>query len=123
MNRLLMAAAASWLACASFAGARQAPSPSAMRADPRINYLAGTISDPVARLNEKLKSGALVLGDEPTRGYLRAVLDALDVPVESQVLVFSKTSFQGARIGPNNPRAIYFNDQVAVGWVRGGDVL
>jgi hypothetical protein len=51
------------------------------------------------------------------------VLDALNVPVESQVLVFSKTSFQASRIGPKNPRAIYFDDTVSVGWVRGGEVL
>jgi hypothetical protein len=56
-------------------------------------------------------------------GYLQAVLDALHVPVESQVLVFSKTSFQAARIGPKNPRAIYFGDTLSVGWVRGGEVL
>ena len=51
------------------------------------------------------------------------MLAALDVPVESQVLVFSKTSFQASRISPQNPRAIYFNDQVSVGWVRGGDFI
>ena len=39
------------------------------------------------------------------------------------MLVFSKTSFQAARIGPKNPRAIFFNDTVSVGWVRGGEVL
>src|SRR4029079_7773660 len=50
-------------------------------------------------------------------------LDVLDVPVESQVLVFSKTSFQARKISPQNPRAIYFGDDVAVGYVRGGDVL
>jgi hypothetical protein len=27
------------------------------------------------------------------------------------------------RITPNNPRAIFFNDEAYVGWVRGGDVL
>jgi len=123
MKRLLLTAAAICLAYTSFAGAQQALSPSAMRADPRIDYLGGATTDPVARLNEKLKSGALALRDEPTRGYLRSVLEALDVPVESQILVFSKTSFQGPRIGPHNPRAVYFNDRVAVGWVRGGEVL
>jgi hypothetical protein len=50
-------------------------------------------------------------------------LKALDVPQESQVLVFSKTSFQAPRIFPRVPRAIYFNDLVSVGWVRNGDVL
>src|SRR4051794_10343626 len=91
MNRLLLAAVLIWLACASITGAQQPLSPSAMRADLRIDYLAGTTTDLVSRLNEKLKSGAVVLREEPTHGYLRSVLDALGVPVESQVLVFSKT--------------------------------
>src|SRR6185503_6613752 len=56
-------------------------------------------------------------------GYLRSVLRELGVPLESQLLVYSKTSFQAPRIGPGNPRALYFNDTVAVGWVRGGEVL
>ena len=51
------------------------------------------------------------------------MLEALHVPVESQLLVFSKTSFQAPKIGPKNPRAIYFGDTLAVGWVRGGEVL
>jgi hypothetical protein len=35
------------------------------------------------------------------------------------MLVFSKDSFQAPRISPHNPRAIYFTDNVAIGWVRG----
>lgn len=56
--------------------------------------------------------------DEKT-GYLRSVLAALDVPVESQIVVFSKTSLMQQIISPENPRQIYFNDTVAVGWVPG----
>jgi hypothetical protein len=55
-------------------------------------------------------------------GYLHAILGALDIPVSSQIMVFSKGSVQSAIIGANNPRALYFNDSVAVGWVRGGFV-
>ena len=43
--------------------------------------------------------------------------------MSSQVLVFSKTSFQAARIQPHNPRAIYFNDSIAIGHVPGSDLL
>ena len=42
------------------------------------------------------------------------------MPVESQLVVYSKTSLQSPRITPDNPRAIYFNDTVAVAWPRGG---
>jgi hypothetical protein len=123
MKNLLLAAGATWLIAASLTSAQLTVSPSAMRAHPNINYLAAPTTDAVARLNERLKSGTVALAAEPTNGYLRSVLEALDIPVQSQILVFSKTSFQAPRIGPGNPRAIYFNDHVAVGWVRGGDVL
>jgi hypothetical protein len=38
-------------------------------------------------------------------------------------VVFSQTSRQQELISPHNPRAVYFNDNVAVGYVRGGDAL
>lgn len=95
----------------------------ASRDHPAIAYTDGPVDDAVAKLSRELHAGTAKLPFDPATGYLRGVLDALDVPVESQVLVFSQTSFQAPRIEENNPRAIYFNDQVAVGWVRGGDVL
>ncbi len=70
--------------------------------------------DPVAALGDR----RLVF--DPVYGYLPALLEALHVPVESQLAVFSKTSIQSLRIEPANPRVLYFNDSVAVGWVRGG---
>ena len=57
------------------------------------------------------------------QGYLPALLKALEVPTESQLLVFSKTSLQRHRISPRTPRAVYFNDDVYVGYCRSGDVL
>jgi hypothetical protein len=47
----------------------------------------------------------------------------LGVNPDSQTMVFSKTSFQAARIEPRNPRALYFSDDIVVGFVRGSDVL
>src|SRR5690606_15524431 len=44
------------------------------------------------------------------------------VPEESQVLVFSKTSKQNDRISPQTPRAIYFNEEVYIGYTLGGAV-
>jgi hypothetical protein len=93
------------------------------RDHPSIRYSDGPTNDVVTALAEAVDAGATTLAFEPTTGYLHAVLDALDLPVESQVAVFSGTSFQANRINAENPRAIYFNDTVAVGWVRGGDVL
>ena len=77
----------------------------------------------VARLQERLAARETGLDYDDRSGYLPSLLKALDVPVSSQVLVFSKTSFQAARIHPANPRAIYFNDSVAIGHVPGSDLL
>jgi hypothetical protein len=51
------------------------------------------------------------------------VLDALRVPADSQMLVMSKTGVQGLYTGPSNPRAIFFNDAVTVGYIRGAPLL
>ena len=89
-----------------------------------INYRTSTATDPVAKLQAKLARGEVKLKHDGDRqGYLKSVLEALKVPAESQTLVFSKTSFQHSRIAPKTPRALYFNDDVYIGWVQGGDVL
>jgi hypothetical protein len=88
-----------------------------------IRYSATPPTDAVATLNRRLENGTVKLRFDETSGYLKSVLEALKVPIESQALVFSQTSFQAPRINIHNPRAIYFNDSVSVGWVRGGEVL
>jgi hypothetical protein len=88
-----------------------------------IQYVKHPVDDPIARLQKQIDSAQVRLSYDDEHGYLRAVLRALDVPVESQVLVFSKTSFQAPKIAPRMPRALYFNDRVSVGFVRGGDVV
>ena len=97
--------------------------PTLLRNHQAIRYDSTASRDPIALLNDRLKSGEVTLDRRGPSGYLHAVLDALNVPIESQVLVFSKTSFQASKIGPKNPRAIYFGDTLSVGWVRGGEVL
>lgn len=88
-----------------------------------IQYAKGPVSDPVSRLQHRMDAGEVRLKYEDEFGYLRSVLKELNVPVSSQVLVFSKTSFQAPKIAPRTPRALYFNDTVTVGFVRTGDVL
>ena len=79
--------------------------------------------NPVDQLNARLQSGSARLAFEGRGGYLRSVLDELRVPIESQMLVFSPTSLQARRINPTNPRAIFFNESVQVGFVRDGELL
>lgn len=88
-----------------------------------INYSTAPTRDPVAALQRKIASKQLNLDYDAKAGYLPALLRELKIPVSSQVLVFSKTSFQRDRIDPQRPRAIYFNDDVYVARVQGGDVL
>src|SRR6516164_6560280 len=90
---------------------------------PAIQYAQKPPDDPVARLAKRLQAGEIKLDYSPEWGYLPAVLKQLGLNVDSQVLVFSKTSFQSTKISPRAPRALYFNDEVAVGFVQNGDVL
>ncbi len=90
---------------------------------PPIQYSQSTPDNRVSKLAVQLAAGELRLEYDQRIGYLDALLEALDVPIESQMLVFSKTSLQRHRISPRTPRAIYFNDDVYVGYCRSGDVL
>jgi hypothetical protein len=106
--------------CADCRGQEYLP---AVPADhPAIQYYQSPLDDPVTRLAKQLKSGTVKLesrGD--ASGYLASLLEHLGIKIDSQALVFSKTSFQAPTISPSNPRAIYFSDDVAVGYVRGGE--
>src|SRR5689334_17472442 len=61
------------------------------RRDPAIDYDRPTL-DVVADLIRKVEDGTVKLRYDGSGGYLRSVLDALQVPVSSQSVVFSKTS-------------------------------
>lgn len=88
-----------------------------------IAYSTAVPEDPVGRLQRQIDSGAVTLEFDRAWGYLPSVLKALGIPVSSQGLVFSKTSLQLDRIAPWSPRALYFNENVYVGWVQGGPIL
>ncbi len=91
--------------------------------DAPIHYRSLDLSDPVALLQKQLDNGQAKLTYEEDHGYLKSVLDLLKVPVDSQSLVFSKTSFQYSKISPDHPRALYYNDDVYVGSVHGGKAV
>jgi hypothetical protein len=79
--------------------------------------------DPIAVLDARIEAGAVTITADDEHGYLKGLLDELDVPVSSQGLVFSRTSLQTDRIGPWAPRALYFNDDVYIGWVVDSPIL
>ena len=91
--------------------------------DPAIRYSTAPLNNVVVEVNKQLQDRAVQLTFEGRSGFLRSALEALQIPVDSQLLVFSRTSLQAKRINEGNPRALFFNDRVALGWVRDGDVL
>ena len=91
--------------------------------DPAIKYSTAPLNNPVVDVNRQLQEGNLQLTFEGRGGFLRSALEALQIPVDSQLLVFSRDSLQGKLINEQNPRALFFNDRVALGWVRDGEFI
>lgn len=78
---------------------------------------------PVPRLMQRIDKGEVKLRFDPDTGYLPALLEALKIPRSSQGLVFSKSSLQRDRISPSTPRALYFNDDVYLGYIPGAPIM
>ncbi len=101
-------------------------SPRLLRADSDdepIRYSKTAAHDPIAQLQKQIDRGEVAMTYDAKLGYLESLLKNLKVPASSQGLVFSKTSLQRTLIGPHRPRAIYFNDDTYVGYVRNAPVL
>jgi hypothetical protein len=88
-----------------------------------IGYSKTETSGAVTRLQKALADGKVTLKRDPKFGYLPSILDALGISPETQVLVFSKTSMQRDRIDPDNPRALFYNDNVYVGFIPGAPLI
>ena len=88
-----------------------------------INYESAIPANSISRLQSEIEQGTAELVSDSQTGYLKSLLQTLGVPVSSQTLVFSKTSLQRNRISPRSPRALYFNDDVYVGYCQDGEVL
>jgi len=90
---------------------------------PLIQYASRPATDRVAALSAAVADGRTTLDPDPKTGYLAPVLAALGIPVQSQVLVFSKTGVQAAFTSPENPRALYFDPSVVVGYIPGAPIV
>jgi len=88
-----------------------------------IDYHNRSTTNRISKLQQQIDLGKRKLGWSNRHGFLPAILTALDIPVSSQVLVYSKTSVQVRHISPRRPRAIYFNDDTYVAWVQFGEML
>ena len=88
-----------------------------------IDYSKAEPKNRFSELVERLHSGKAQLAYEPHFGFLRSLLKELKISESSQMLVFSKTSLQRHRISPETPRALYFRDDIYIGFCQQGDVL
>jgi len=86
---------------------------------PAVQYYTRAVTDDVFQLNRKIQEGEVRLKFAEPDGYLRSLLEALNIPIESQLVVFSKTSLLAHMISPSHPRTIFFNDSVVVTWIPG----
>lgn len=108
---------------ASLSGQSPAPFPGTLDEHPAIGYADRQPTDRVSKLNGELTAGRLTLVPDAKTGYLLPVLKALDIPPQSQLLVFSKTGLQREHTGPRNPRALYYNGSIVVGYIPGAAAL
>lgn len=76
--------------------------------------------DAFSKLLERIRSGDFVLQGRDERSQLMSLLRGLDVSESSQLLAYSATSLQSGLILPSNPRAIYFSEEIYVGFVPNG---
>jgi hypothetical protein len=85
-------------------------------------YWIRELEDPFSRTIGAIEGGEVVLDRGGELAFPGSLLNAFDIPVASQLLVFSTTSLQLSLISPRNPRAIYFNEDIYIGYIPGGRI-
>lgn len=115
-----------WLWCSLLVAQGNAPSDTA--ADfrefdrPPHDYFQRTPTDRFTRLRPDLESGRVAFDRTSEKAFLVSLLSYLEIPLSSQMLVFSTTSLQLSRISPTNPRALFFSDDLYLGFIPGGRI-
>lgn len=90
---------------------------------PFIGYGSVPLEDSISKLQARISASEVKLQFHEQRGYLDSILEVLNISDTSQILVFSRTSVQQPLISPQTPRAVYFNDEIYVGWVQESGAL
>jgi hypothetical protein len=121
--RAILAGAGLWLVVAVAFADQRAHFPGTLDQHPSIDYRGGAVSDVVTLLLRDVNDGRTKLSFEGEQGFLGSLLEKLDVPVESQLLLFSKTGIQHPFTSPERPRALYFNERVVVGYIPGAPMI
>ena len=87
-----------------------------------ISYSDTAPKDAAQTLERRLLAGKVKIDRRDAWSVLHGVMKEFGIPVESQVMVFSKTSKQNDRISPQTPRVVYFGDNAYVGYCLGGAI-
>ncbi len=90
--------------------------------EPPHQYRQRTPQDRFTKLMAGFESGKIQLDRQSEKAFLLSLLKVLEIPATSQMLVFSTTSLQLSLISPSNPRALYFNEDIYLGYVPGGRI-
>ena len=88
--------------------------------EPPISYSISKPENRISQLQEKLDAGTAELKFESEQGYLKSLLGQLQISTSSQVLSFGRTSLQDDKISLTTPRALYFSDDIHLGYVQNG---
>jgi hypothetical protein len=88
-----------------------------------IGYDKEATHNPVARLQQRLRSGETKLEYREHGGYFESFLEELGIDLSSQILVFSPTSLQYRLISQETPRAVYFSDDTYIGLVQHSNIV
>jgi len=107
------------LACAAAAAAQ--PTYQDIEQPPH-RYSQRTPQDRFTRMIAGFESGRIELDRTSEQAFLLSLLRVLEIPASSQMLIFSTTSLQLSLISPSNPRALYFNEDIYLGYVPGGRI-
>jgi len=86
------------------------------------NYWTRPLTDRFTQFKTALESGKLSLDRSSEKAFVVSLLKALNISPSTQTLVYSTTSLQLSRISPRNPRALYYNLDIYLGWVPGGKI-
>lgn len=87
-----------------------------------IHYSDTQPRDAAYDLEVLMNAGKVKLDRKNAWTVLKGLLKQFKIPIESQVMVFSKTSKQNDRISPQTPRVIYYGDDAYVGYSVGGSL-
>ena len=85
-------------------------------------YFSKDAKDPVTLLMKRVQRGEVLIKEPNGKPLVERLLRELGLNKDTQVLVFSRTSLQRREVSYSNPRALYFNESVYLGWMPNGRI-